>query len=552
MNIHDRLRTELHERSTHIPVQGAGADAVIEAARARLRRTRIMGGIAATALVVGVTGAALLARDDGDQVQTETAAGRVDDAPDALQSDGEGAPAADDPGGEATDEAAPATDGSDDGDAEGLANTDAETGPAADPEPDVSTEDPADASGSDDTEDPADPAGSGAPGVSAPAALDLVAHNGGFVAQRSSTALAFSTDGVSWSSIASPNPGGHIVDIVSHDGVLYAAGVDRPGSIHDAWAARSTDLSSWTPIEIPQPDDDGSELTTVVNTVTSIAAGPGGLIVTGETVADIDIGAILSTDVFESESWTLGDATGDLTKIVVYDPDSGDPTEEIDLADAGIPAATLELWAASSPTPFVATGTDTLTVAETNLEPGTILRNATAGGAEILATGHSPAYSSDILWSSTDGQAWEAIPVSVVTTRAAEVIGWLGSRVAVFSSQGPLFTVQVRDGGDWREARLHEDFGGANDTYRLLDAAFDSTGVAAAVSTTDEAGNVTVHLLTSTDGLNWTIAELSDVADAGATVISVDSLAVSGQRVGVSYRQQGGGHETAVLPISLR
>jgi hypothetical protein len=547
MNLHDRLRAELRDRSAHIAVRAADTESVIGTAQARLRRTRVMGVAAAFAMVVGVAGAALALRDSDQQLTTDQSASIAGSTEPEAQDDNASqeqeisAPTKETPA-ETTDDQA--------------ANTEPENPSPASISDDLAEEPLTDTGGSngDDATTPNLPSDSGpvAEPASPTGATHLLSHNGGFVAQRQGSHLWYSADGTSWSEIPSPAPNETVSFLASFNGSLYAASTATTVDSLIPWVRFTADMVTWTDLTVPQPEGDGSPLTRAFNSVTGFAVGPAGVIVTGETIVDINVREILDAETFSSNSWTLGTNTGDRSKIVIYDTATGDPIEEIDLADLDIPEASLDLWLDTRPTPFVAAGNNTLTLLDTHLDKGTILRNVVSSGDQYLAAGFSRQFSSQILWTSADARVWEAVPVSVIAKTGADVVGALARRVVVFSTQGPSFTVQVRDGADWSEVRLHEMFGGPNDSYQLLDAAFADTGVAAAISSTDAANNTTIYMATSTNGTKWTVAALDDLADSFNTVVAVDSLTVNGTKVAVSYEPSNGPHATAVIPLSLR
>lgn len=551
MNLHDRLRAELRDRSAHIPVRAAGAESVIGSAHARLRRTRVMGVAAALVMVVGVAGAALALRDSGEQLTTGDNLAIAG----STEPDTEGDAASQEQEISAPTEGTPAGTADDAGDQ--IANTEPEgpspAGGADDPTSESLTSTNGDGATGPDLSSDTDPVAEPASSTGAtPAATHLLSHNGGFVAQRQSNQLWYSADATSWSEIPSPAPNETVDFVASFNGSLYAAGTATTAGSLIPWVRSTTDMATWTDLTVPQPADDGSPLTTAFNSITGFAVGPAGVIVTGETIVDINVGEILDAETFASDSWSLGTNTGDRSKIVIYDTVSGDPIDEIDLADLDIPEASLDLWFNTRPTPFVATGNNTLVLLETNLDKGTILRNVVTSGGQYLAAGFSRQFSSQILWTSADAKVWEPVPVSVIAKTGADVVGALARRVVVFSTQGPLFTVQVRDGADWSEVRLHDKLGGPNDSYRLLDSAFADTGIAAAISSTDAANNTTIYLATSTNGTKWTVAALDDVANSPSTVVAVDSLTVNGTNIAVSYEPSNGPHATAVIPLGLR
>lgn len=544
MNLHDRLRTELRSRSAHIPARAAGAESVIGTAQARLRRTRMMGTAAAVAMVVGVAGGALALRDGDEQVSTDDTVAIAEAAP-ANTQDEAAAPE--------QEIAAPVEDAGDDistDSVDQVVNTEPGVTGLATEDGDDQTNEPTSGTDPEPGDDPDESDFSSddtvSPAGATLAATNLISHSGGFVAQRSSNQLWFSADGISWSQIASPAPNETVASIASFNGSLYASGNASTSNGTIAWVRSSTDMSSWTDLVVPQPDDDGSSLTTAFHSITGFAAGPGGVILTGETIVDINVEEILDAETFASDSWSLGTNSGDRSKIVVYDTGSGEPVQEIDLADLGIPEPSLDLWLNTRPTPFVALGTTSLVLQDTNLAKGTILRNVTTNGGQYLAAGFSREFSSQILWTSADAKNWEPVPVSVIAKHGADVGGALNQQVIVFSTQGPLFTVQVRKGSDWSEVRLHDQFGGPNDTYRLLDAAFADGGVAAAISSTDAANNTTIHLATSTNGTKWTVADLSSVVDNQSPITTVHSITVNSGSVAVSYETSGGSHHTVL------
>ncbi len=515
MNLHDRIRRELHEQGDSIELHGAGADAVMAAARRRNRRARIVGSVAALALVVGVGGLALALRDDGtSQVATEP--GPTPGAPEPT------APASD-PGPEPEslpepEPEPPAPDG---------AGTGADAGAVPDQ-----------------GEDPPVP-----PPAARPQAVDLVVHDGIFVARSTDHTMWRSRDGVVWSQLADPRPapGATITHMVGYDGSLYVAGADASSG---AWLARSEDLRNWKPIAVPPPADDGSALTTATHAIYTLGVGPAGIFLTGETLLDLELEKLIPSDALASGAWSLGDATGDTGRILIYDPATGETVDEIDLRAAGIPPKSIDALAGPDPTAFVALG-PSLEALETDLEPGTVLSGGIVHGRELLAAGRSAEFSSRVLWSSTDGRSWTPIPVSVVDAEPAETIGAIGDRLVVFSAQGPLLTVQYRDGRRWREVRLDQLFGAPTDDYALVDASFGPGGVVAVAATLAETGDTSYHLLVSADGATWSVTDLGELASAGAEVDTVDAVAMEGAVVALGYQTAPGVAHTVAVPVSL-
>ena len=561
MSVHDRLRRELGDRAATIDVDAAGVDAVMAAADARLRRARIMGAVAATALVVGVGGVALALRDtdtatDLEAVVTDDAQTADEILADPPASDDE--VAASSGGDTAADSEEVATTEATDTDAAGAsADAEADTGddlvdddsePVDDADSEADVED--DAEAGDDgtaTDDPARVSTGGGPAV-----IDAEAHNGGFVGLRSGSQLVFSTDGTSWSPVIDPRPNGRgtIIDMASHNGVLYVVGAGGRGTNATSWVVASSGLDSWEAVDIGQPDDDGSDLSTIVYTPTSVGVGGAGVVVTGETTVHIDVEALIDADVYAAGDWTLGTNTGDLSKVITYDPDTGAEDQVIDLIEAGVPDSTITLL--ERPQPFVATGAGrAVSVVETELDRRTVLTHAAVGGTEFLAAGFSREFSSRILWSSANGQDWTAVPVSVIGTSRADAIGVIDGRVVVFTGDGPLMTVQVRDGGDWTEVRLDDLVGSRNDDFVLADASFGPGGVAAAVLAEDEAGNVTAHLVSSSDGLGWRATTVASFAGGSPGVVDVDSVTMGSSTIAVGFERSDGSHETMLVPVSL-
>lgn len=557
MNVHDRLRRELGDRAASIDVDSdVGLADVIAAGDARLRRARIMGAVAATALVVGVGGAALALRDTDSPAEQQAVV--TDDI--AVVTEAESEP----PTEESAD--AGATEGETTDGSEEVATTEPdidETGEPStedDPVADDGGEDddqPADDddaqiddAGSDDGAATDDPARVGT--ASGPAVIDAQPHNGGFVGLRPGSQLVFSTDGASWSPVADPRPQGrgNIVDMASHNGVLYVVGTSGQGANARSWVVASSGLDSWESVDIGEPDDDGSNLSAVVYSPISVAVGGAGVVITGQTTVHIDVEALLDPDVYAAGEWTLGTSTGDLSKLVTYDPETGNEDEVIDLVDAGVPASTIGLL--ERPEPFVATGAGrAVTVVENDLARRTVLTHAAVGGTEFLAAGFSADFSSRILWSSTDGRSWSAIPVSVIGTSRSDAIGVIDGRVVVFTGEGPLMTVQVREAGDWTEVRLDDLVGDRNDDFVLADASFGPGGVAAAVLATDEAGNVTAHLVSSTDGLGWRATTVASFAGGTPGIVDVNSVGMGSTTIAVSFERSDGSHETMLVPVDL-
>ncbi len=550
MTVHDRLRQELARRADGIDVAtGQNLDRVMATADARLRRTRVLGAAAATVLVVGVTSVALVLRDSDDATDQiavstdDTVAADVIEAEPVEDTQADDQPAAASDGDEeiATtepdDEASDATDATDQTDA-GVDDADSEQ------TDDEATDNGDDAAATDEPAQVATAAGA--------AVVDMQAHNGGFVGLRPGAELVFSTDGTTWGAVADPRPDGTgvIVDMASHNGVLYVVGTAGNGADARSWVVASSGLDSWETVDIGEPDDDGSDLTAIVYSPVSVGVGGAGVVVTGETTVHIDVETLLDPAVYESGDWTIGTSTGDLSKLVTYDADTGAEDEVIDLIDAGVPAETISLL--ERPEPFVATGAGrAVRVGEHDLDRRTVLTHAGVGGTEFLAAGFSREFSSRILWTSPDGLAWTAVPVSVIGTPRGDAIGSVGDRVVVFTGDGPLMTVQVRDGGDWTEVRLDDLVGNRNDDYVLADASFGPGGVAAAVVTAGESGSKVVHLLTSADGLEWQTATVGSFAGGTPGVVDVDSVGMGSSSVAVSLERTDGSHETMLVPLPI-
>jgi len=549
MNLDDRLRRELHEQSGHIDPAGVGADAVMAGARARTRRTRIAGSAVVGLFLVAVAGAAVLLRDDPGESSTATA--RFGDASDSAI-DGE----------EISAEApAPSNDGSAAAGAATEPSNAAAEAPATEDQEGASDASDAGASADqpDDSEGAADGSGDAATNQEAPppaaraAASEIIRHRNGFVAldgSGSNASLAFSTNGNRWAAVPDPKPTRRstITQIASYDGVLYVAG-DRPrsGSTRP-WAATTRDLESWTELDIPTPPADSSDLTSTFTRVYSLAAGPAGVLVTGETIVDLQIDELVGPEVLESGSWSLGDSTGDLTTVTVFDED-GAVTREIDLIAEGVSPATIERWSAGNPIPYVAVAPlgGQLQTAEVDLDPGTLLVDAVVTTDGFTAAGFSEQFSSRIVWSSSDGQVWTGHPVGVVANEQAEEIGIIGGRLNAFASQGPVFTVQQQRGDEWRESRLDPLFGNPNDDYLLVDSAFDETGVVAIVATVGQSEGRTLWLASSDNGRSWEVEALTSALGTSGAIGDVHSVAIDPNAVLVSYTASSGRDQLAVL-----
>lgn len=549
MNLDDRIRQELHRRSADIDIEAAGPRHVVASARARTRRTRIVGGVAVGLFLLGVGGAAIALRDGGgtgEQIQT-AAAGE-----DSVGDTGDGA---------ATDDATDSAAGADPGaDAEELATTE-----AAESSAEATQGDPADDNDDAPAAAAADPADDGdgnndgdAPETSddppvAPATdtefIDVLAHGDGFVALQPSGALEFSTDGATWRRIADPKPNGRssITSLASHGGVLYAAG-DRPGGgTVRPWVAATADLSTWDEVSVPTAPDTRSELTTSSTRLYSLAAGPAGLLATGETIIDLEVEELLPAEVLASGAWSLGNSVGDLSKVIVYDAD-GAVEREIDLLAAGVAQSTIDRWEDGTPIPFIATGTgDGLEMADPDLSPGTILTNSLATDDGFAAAGFSGQFSSRIVWQSPDGSSWTGAPVGVVANEQADMLGVVNGRLTVFASTGPILTVQQLRGENWREARLDPLFGNANDQYLLVDASFDDSGAVAVFETVGQSGNTKLWFASSDNGLDWSVESLDTVlADAA---VGVDSLSIAAGSVVIGYETVTGDHQVTLLDL---
>lgn len=539
MNIHDRLRDELDRRSAGVAVQPTDAHRVMEAARARNRRTRIIGGAAITALFVAAGATALVLRDGSEPNQVATSPARNDDGTDDAVD-----PAAEDASATGDDSRRSAQlDGEDE-----IATTepDGASGESVEPEPGA-----ADGTEADVEADPAEPADEqpARPHDDRFVVDELVPHGNGFIAVASNGELVFSTDGARWQTVADAKPTRRstITHITSHGGTLYVAG-DRPeGDATQPWMAASDDLRSWQAIGVPTPDDGPSSLTITSTHIHSVAAGPAGVIVSGETIVDLRVEELLEPEVIASGAWSLGDATGDLSKLLVYDAD-GNVRQEIDLVAAGVPPEIIDAWTTAPARAFVASGTlgGPLEQRRPDLPTGTIVTHVVAGDDGFTGSGFSARFSSNIVWASPDGDTWEPTPVGVVNNPDADVVGMVQGRVTVFASQGPLLTVQQQRGDQWREVRLDELFGNANDEYFLLDAAFHDSGAAAVVATVGQAGTRTLWLTTSANGLDW-VAEPLSASLGGDSVTEVRALAVSGGAVALAGTTAGGEVRTHVV-----
>ena len=308
----------------------------------------------------------------------------------------------------------------------------------------------------------------------------------------------------------------------------------------------TSDTTSWQSLEVPTPSGDGSDLTETYARLYSLAAGPAGLLVTGETITDPRVDVLLDPAVVSSGSWSLGDSSGDLSKLVIYD-ENGDVERELALVDEGVPQATVDNWSDGNPTPFVAVmgpTDDALVQVDLEIEPGALLLDAAIEDS-FVASGLSRRVSSLVLWESTDGAEWVELPVGVVGNAQADVVGHIGDRLVVFATDGPVLAVQYRDGQEWLEVRLDEQFA-ADDEHRLVDANFHSTGAAAVVRTTPVGGPAALWLLRSDDGATWTVDGLGSVI-SGDDVVDVTSLALSGDSLAIGIERTGQAFGVTVL-----
>lgn len=549
MNLHDELRDELQRRAAGIPVDAAGPERAIAVGRARLRRTRIAAGVVVAGLIVGVGGTAFVLRGDNDSTSTSATgsdvrtSGELDDAP--AQDDTDAPNDAPDPSATDAGDGELATTEPGDSAPVAAADTPAPKGPDeaagdatdADPETtDATTDEPSQAA-----------VETSVPEV--PAAIDMVGHRGGYVAQRGGGALWWSADGIGWSPMGDPRPGpGSVSAITSHEGTLYVAGAALVDGLERPWISSTQDLRSWTAVAVPEAPQDGSALTDARHVIYEVAAGTDGIAVTGETIVDLDVEAIVGTDVFERGAWSLGDSSGDLSALLIYD-DNGDVVDRIDLLAAGVPAASLDAISSGAAQPFVAAGNPNLTIRDAALPAGTVLDAIGHTGGDLVASGFSREFAGRILWSSPDGSDWEPIPVSVVSNGRAVTFGTVGGRLVVFSTQGPLFTVQVRTGSEWSEVRLDDAMDARDADFRLVDAAFGRAGVAAVVSAGGETGASTLYLLRSGNGIDWDVDALPDLDGVESSIDSVHSVAVGNAAVVLSYALSAGISTTAVLPL---
>lgn len=536
MSLHDRIRRELHRTADSLDVSGAGPSQVAADANRRSQRARMVGGLAALLLVLGVGGVALALRSESstDQETLSTASQESETAP-------------------ANEAADPAPVDSEPAEAEGQA-TDDEAPPPSDPEqsendpsapPQTSDEDGGSAAPED--QDQAESPSTG--GVTAGATKEMLAYRGGFVALRESGALEFSENGSSWVAVADPRPGGagQIRDLDSHNGVLYATGTAGEAN-QSSWLSATENLSTWSPISLPGNVEDGSGLSSLANIVYSIDASSAGLIISGETLAFLDVSQLVSAEVLANDAWTIGDSSGDTSKLVVYDVDDGNPVEEIDLASAGVPSVVLEVLSSPDPIPFVATGSRaSVESVETDLEPGSVLGNLSSGDAGYLGAAFNSQFRAHTAWESTNARNWSGIPVSVVRVPNAEAVGTASTNDVVFSGQGPLLTAQVRQGSDWNEIRLDRLIGIQNANYELIDASFGGSRVAVAVAVSGPTGGSAFYLLQSSNGVDWTATELSGALPGDPQLTAVESIATGRARVAVSYRHADGSHRTATV-----
>ncbi|MGI9621404.1 MAG: hypothetical protein ACR2PK_01100 [Acidimicrobiales bacterium] len=541
MSIHDRIRRELHRTAEELDVSGAGPDQIASNADSRVRRARIVGGVAAFLLVVGVAGFALAVRSEPntDQETLSTApqpATQSSESQTTQITQEPEPPGTGDVQSDTTEEDGSRTDGT-----EPLADS-----PTATPNPSDDTTEDDTASTDPETESP------GVGGLNPSATIEMLAHRGGFVALREGGALEFSENGSSWIAIADPRPAGagQIRDVDSHAGILYATGTSGESG-RSSWLSASEDLASWSPISVPETAEGRSELSSLANIIYSIDASAAGLIATGETLAFVDVSQLVSAEVFANDAWTLGNSTGDTSKLVVYDLDDGNPTDEIDLAAAGVPVEVLDVLSSPDPVPFVVTGTlDSVDSIETNLDPGSVLGDLSWGNGRYLGAAFNNQFRARTAWESTDARAWSGIPISVVRVPRAETIGMASGNDLILSGEGPLLTAQVREGSNWTEIRLDRVVGSQNANYQIVDASFGGAGVAVAVAVSDATSTATFYLIQSPDAVNWTATELASVLPGKPQLAGVESIAVGRARVAVSYLHIDGTHRTATVGIT--
>jgi hypothetical protein len=147
---------------------------------------------------------------------------------------------------------------------------------------------------------------------------------------------------------------------------------------------------------------------------------------------------------------------------------------------------------------------------------GTVLGAPAAAAGRWYAGGFSDEYGERVLWRSDDGARWRALPISAeVAVRAGPVVVDSGDRIVVFTSDGPLLTIQTSRGGTgWSEVDLGAAFAPGTTDYAVEDTTAADGSIAALVDTAGSTG-ATRWLVVSDDGRRWTASPLASRVPAG-------------------------------------
>ncbi len=526
MKLEDRLRSELEHQSRHVAVDGAGPRSVATAGRARTRRARITGGAAVAALLVAA-GGLLVANRESDRVTTvatDTSATTTDSldlpAPEAETLSPQGAGNA-------------------------RSTSDAGTGARDVAEAVAPAEAVVQASSL--------PTDSPAVGPNEVGSLtDLIAFKDGFVALSGGgtdqAALWFSTDGQAWGPVDDPRPATNasIDYVVAYNGTVHVAGSRPVGRVSSPWITRSDDLKSWESLDVATPADNGSELVDTYTRLSSMASGQTGLIVTGATTFELVLESLLDPETIANAAWSLGDSTGDVTKLIVYN-EAGDQIDHIDLVEAGVPLTVLDAWANGESTPFLAVATDgrSLKTIDVSDDGPPVLANSNASDIGFAGRGFSGQLSAHVVWESVDGMSWAPTVIAAVGNERTDTIGSIGGRLVVVTATGPLLTVQRGDNGKWTEARLDPLFGDGADDYQLVDLAFGKTGAVGVVEVATGSEEPELWVVRTDDATSWSAELVSDFV--GDDVATIDAVTISAASVAVAYRTTTGNYQVAVI-----
>lgn len=453
MSIEDRLRNHLRDDAEAIVVSGAGATTVAATARRRSRRRWAAGSLASLLAIGGLAAVALDQPDDPTSSVDTEAVSPLDDG------------------------------AGDTGDTGFQADADT-TDDTGDPTP-APTPSAVDAAVDDIGPEGADGLQSTQSFVAVNA---MVSIGDGVVAWLPGPGggLWFSADLESWEAVADPRPSpeAYVSDIAAHDGWLYAWGAEVDGGTPEPWAARTDDRVTWQAIDIGLDVPAATGAAGWSTQLYSIAAGPAGAVATGESFVHLDIAALTGREEGTFE-WSLGDPTGNLGVLVLYDPGTGDELEVIDLA-AVLDAETLAVIAGTGSTPRVSVADDGIDFADTSdsaalSAPLTTVAALADGFAGAL---FDPSIGGDRLMVSDDGAEWRELAISVADAPDAARIGALAESTLVATADGPVLTFQVGTGDNWTETRVDTLLGDHAD-HQLVRAAFGPGGYVAVVVGSD-------------------------------------------------------------------